>query len=109
VAPMYYFIFKDNEGRQKFPNAGSFMLLSAIVLLVGGCGFAVTRLGVVLGSSFSWDEKTLFEFSLTLYGMSALIVYLAHVYRNWRETGGASAFSTETQDFVMAYNEGPKT
>lgn len=109
VAPLYYFIFKDNEGNQKFPNAAGFMLVSALVLLVGGCGFAVTRLGAVLGTNFPWDEGTLFAFSLTLYLVSTIIVYLAHVYRNWRETGGPSAFSTETQDFVTAYNQGPKS
>jgi hypothetical protein len=109
LAPLYYFIFKDSEGNQKFPNAGSFMLISAIVLLVGGCGFAVTRLGAVLGTNFRWDDVTLFAFSLTLYVISVLIVYLAHVYRNWRETGGAAAFATDTQDFVTAFNREPKS
>jgi hypothetical protein len=109
IAPLYYFIFKDQEGNQKFPNAGSFMLISALVLLVGGCGFAVTRLGAVLGTKFPWDEGTLFAFSLMLYLVSIIIVYLAHVYKNWRETGGSTAFSTETQDFVAAYNQGPKS
>jgi hypothetical protein len=108
VAPMYYFIFKESEGNQKFPNAGSFMLISAIVLLIGGCGFALTRLGTVLGTSFRWDEVTLFVFSAILYLIAVIVVYLAHVYRNWRETGGAAAFATDTQDFVAAFNREPK-
>ena len=108
VAPLYYFIFKENESYQKFPNAGSFMLISAVVLLVGGCGFAVTRLGTVLGTSFKWDEVTLFVFSLVVYLLAIIVVYLAHVYRNWRETGGAAAFATDTQDFVAAFNREPK-
>jgi hypothetical protein len=109
VAPLYYFIFKESEGNQKFPNAGSFMLISAIVLLVGGCGFAVTRLGTVLGTDFRWDKVKLFVFSAILYVIAIIVVYLAHVYRNWRETGGAAAFATDTQDFVAAFNREPKS
>lgn len=109
VAPLYYFIFKDNDGNQKFPNAGSFMLLSAVVLLVGGCGFAVTRLGTVLGTHFKWDKATLFVFSFIVYLFAVIIVYLAHVYRNWRETGGAAVFATDTQDFVAAFNREHKS
>ena len=109
VAPLFYFIFKEDEGTKKFPNARSFMVFSAIVLLVGGCGFAITRLLKVLGMASPWDERTLFACSLSLYLASAVIVYLAHVYRNWRESGAASAFSTATNDFVTAFNEGPKS
>ncbi len=109
LAPLYYFIFKEEEGIQRFPNAGSFILLSLVVVLVGVAGFTFTRLGPVLGISLSWDEATMFTFSLTLYLISIVIVYLAHVYRNWRETGGPSAYSTDTQDFVTAFNQGPKS
>jgi hypothetical protein len=109
LAPLYYFIFKEGDGIQRFPNAGSFILSSLIVVLVGVAGFTFTRLGPVLGISLSWDEATVFTFSLKLYLISIIIVYLAHVYRNRRETGGPAAYSTDTQDFVAAFNQGPKS
>ena len=109
VAPLFYFIFKEDEGTRRFPNARSFMFAAAIVLLIGGCGFAVTRLLTVLGVAIPWEETTFFFCSMLLYLASAFIVYLAHVYRNWRESGGAAAFSTDTQNFVAAFTEGQKT
>jgi len=109
VAPMYYFIFKDQEGDRKFPNAASFMTLSAVILAVGVCGFAETRLSTVLGISFHWDERTLLNISLPLYLFSTGLVYLAHVYRNWRESGGAAVFTLQTQDLVTSFIDGPKT
>ncbi|MCB8878404.1 hypothetical protein [Acidisoma silvae] len=109
LAPLFYFIFKDYDGIRKFPNAASFMVLSVIVLLVGGCGFSFTRLGPLLGINYQWNSSTLFIFSAAVYAAAIVIVYLAHVYRNWRETGGAAAFTMETQDFVSAFNREPKS
>src|SRR5438045_5777929 len=67
VAPLYYFIFKDYEGPEKFPNALGFMLLAASVLLLGGCGFAITRLLTVVQIPSSLNEEVLFTISWVLY------------------------------------------
>lgn len=109
IAPLYYFIFKEYEGVDKFPNASGFMFLGAIVLLLGGCGFAVTRLLAVIGVASSWNEDLLFTFSWMLYIAAVAIVYLAHVYRNWSETGAAAAFTTQTQDMVNTFNQEPRS
>lgn len=109
TAPIYYFIFKDESGLRRFPNAGSFMLIAAIILLIGGCGFALTRLGSVLEMKYRWDDNILFLSSLSLYVFAVFVVYLAHAYRNWHETGGSVAFTSDTQDFVAQFNREAKS
>ena len=103
LGPLYYFIFKDYRAKELFPSTRSFMVISGIILLVSGGLFAAQRAETLFGLQ-SLDTDLIYEISLGAYITALIIVYLAHVYKNFLESGASFIIKTDTQDFVDQYN-----
>jgi len=100
LSPLYYFIFKNYRSAKVFPSGRSFMVIGALILIFASGLFAVQRAerASLIGSFLNHDF--VFDLSWKGYLFSVGLVYLAHVYRNFLETGAATLTGTDTQEFV---------
>jgi len=100
LGPLYYFIFKDYKAAPKFPSGRSFMIIASLILLLSGGLFAAQRSEDMFGGQRFLDHHFIFTVSWVNYVVAVIVVYLAHVYRNFLESGAATRTSRDTQDFV---------
>jgi len=79
LAPIFYMVFKnfDTNTTKKFPGAFSHIILVTVIFVI--CSFAF---GVLRSESLPMD--TLFYWSLSLYIISLILIYLATVFSNSR-------------------------
>jgi len=105
LAPLYYFIFKNYPNRPQFPSGRSFMVIAALIILTSGGLFVVQRTGMSVGAQHA-NGTLIFTLSWQVYFAAIVVVYLAHVYKNFMETGGSSITSGDTQDFVSDFISG---
>jgi hypothetical protein len=105
LGPLYYFIFKEypSSSLHQFPSGRLFMLIAAIILLLSGGLFAAQREGVALGKSYLLDHDLIYSISWKVYIVALVIVYLAHVYKNFLETAAAATSTSQTQDMVSSF------
>lgn len=103
LGPLYYFVFKDYTAAPKFPSGRSFMIIASIILLLSGGLFAAQRAEGLLGKTEFLDHRFIFTVSWAGYVVAIVIVYVAHVYRNYLEGGAASLLNRDTQDFVNIF------
>lgn len=110
LGPLYYFIFRDYKETpgQKFPSGRSFMFVAAIVLLLSSGLFAAQKAAEGTKGTEHLDHPFIVSASLVLYGVAILIVYVAHVYKNFFESGAANLVNRTTQDFVKDFIDDPK-
>jgi hypothetical protein len=79
------------------------MIIASIILLLSGGLFAAQRAEGLLGRPQFLDHHFIFTVSWVSYVVAVVIVYVAHVYRNYLEGGAASVFDQDTQRFVKAF------
>lgn len=108
LGPLYYFVFKDYRAAPKFPSGRSFMIISSVILLLSGGLFAAQRAEGMFARAEFLDHHFIFTVSWVAYIVAIGIVYLAHVYRNFLESGAASRANTDIQDFVNDFRNRPK-
>jgi hypothetical protein len=108
LAPLYYFIFKEYPGHStSFPSGRSFMVLATIIVLGSSGLFAMQRAEALFDKQIL-DHNFIYGISWKAYLLAIVIVYMAHVYKNFLETGAASLAGTDTQDFVESFLAGEK-
>lgn len=104
LGPLYYFIFKEYPSMPRFPSGRGFMIASAVILLLSGGLFAAQRAESILGTANQIDHGFIFALSWKVYIIAVVIVYIAHVYKNYLESGAASITNSATQTFVDDFN-----
>jgi hypothetical protein len=108
LGPLYYFIFKDYKASPKFPSGRAFMIIASLILLLSGGLFAAQRAEGTFGGAQFLDHQFIFTISWINYVVAAVTVYLAHVYKNFLESGAAVRTNRDTQDFVEGFLSRPK-
>lgn len=98
LGPLYYLIHKDYSPPKKFPSAQSFNLVGLVIAVTSSFLFAAQR-------APEPDRQFVFDLSLALYLLALALIYLAHVYKNFAETGAAHRARTDTDDIVKELDE----
>jgi hypothetical protein len=76
------------------------MIIAAGIILLSGGLFVAQRAESAFRFAVALDHELVFTLSWYIYIVSVVVVYLAHVYRNFLETGAPSIVAHDTQDFV---------
>lgn len=99
LGPMYYFIFTEYPDTPNFPSSRMFNAFSTIILLVCVAAFSFQRAKELFIPQENIDNEFLFSLSWKVYVSAIVLVYLAHVYKNLRESA-ATRMGEDTRDFV---------
>lgn len=104
LAPIFYIALTDKHGDKPFPSKLSFLLSTTLILIVSAYLFSVKR------SKETYDENLFMLISAFLFIFSALLLYLATVYRNFKTFDFSEEMYKEEEDFTdsLAASRGQK-
>ena len=103
LGPLYYFIFKEYTNVPNFPKGRSFMVAACVILIISVGLFSAQRVEILFNRESILDSAMIFSWSWKIYVMSVAVVYLAHVYKNFLESGAPTIFTRDTHEFVDQY------
>lgn len=104
LGPLYYFIFTEYAGVNKFPNGRSLIIGSSLISLCAVAYFSALKTGKMFGFLGKIDKEFVFAFSWKLYLGAVLIAYLAYVYKKMLEGSTADIEQRQTGSFLDEYN-----
>ncbi|HEX4078216.1 MAG TPA: hypothetical protein VHX61_05000 [Rhizomicrobium sp.] len=80
IAPLFYFaLVKSKDKSRDYPSRTSHIVSALLIFMIGTALFGVQRSGVKMDPDFVLPS------SLYLYGFAMVVIFLATIYRNWRD------------------------
>jgi RsiW-degrading membrane proteinase PrsW (M82 family) len=104
LAPIFYIALTDKKGDKPFPSKLSFLISTTLILIVSASLFSMKR------SKDSYNETLFVIISACLFVFSALLLYLATVYRNFKSFDFSADMYRQEDDFTdsLAVSRGLK-
>lgn len=103
LAPLYYLVLKEEREIPNFPSRLGFIVVATLILLVSVGLFSIWRAGELFGGAVALDSNFIFSLSWKVYLGGVVIVYLAHVYKNFQEGGAPAVTTRDTEEFLTIY------
>jgi hypothetical protein len=94
VAPMFYFALTRPRTERDFPSRLSHVVFGLLIFMVCTTLFGVRQSGVKI------DPNFVLPGSIIIYIAAILVIFIATVYRNWRDT---------SEEFMKAAENEPRT
>jgi hypothetical protein len=92
IAPIFYFaLVKGRDNTKDYPSRISHIVSALLIFMVGTALFGVQRSGGKMDPDFVLPS------SLILYGFAMVVIFLATIYRNWRDIPGEVIRTAETR------------
>lgn len=91
IAPIFYFALVRGRQSRDYPSRISHIVSALLIFMVGTTLFGVQRSGVAVDPDFILPSSAL------LYGFSLVIIFLATLYRNWRDVSPNTIDTAEKQ------------
>jgi hypothetical protein len=82
IAPIFYFALTKERPDRDFPSRLSHIVSGLLIFMICTALFGVQRSGVKI------DPNFVMPMSLAIYVFALAIIFLATVYRNWRDGAG---------------------
>lgn len=99
LAPIFWIALVDPPRARKFPSKISHMVLIAVINTVAAAFFG---LGIARQKVNPWMS---FRFSVVLFLLSLVLLYLGTVYHISRTSDAPAEFKKQEQDFAEGYDE----
>jgi len=112
LSPLFYFLWQDVRGAKSFPSGLSISVLSFVVVSLSAGLYGARKANVFIfdavthnggNVSLQLNDAGYLKFSMIIYGLTLLIVYIAHVFKNLRLSGAAAVAGDETRDFANQF------
>jgi hypothetical protein len=91
IAPMFYFALTTPKAARDFPSRLSHIILGFLIFMVCMVLFGVQRSGVTIDPAF------ILPVSVVIYISALAMIFIATVYRNWRDASDDVLKAAETQ------------
>jgi hypothetical protein len=92
IAPIFYFaLVKGRDAKRDYPSRISHIVSALLIFMIGTTLFGVQRAGTNI------DPDFILPGSLYLYGFAMFVIFLATMYRNWRDVPQAVLHDAETR------------
>jgi hypothetical protein len=91
IAPMFYFALTTPKAARDFPSRLSHIILGVLIFMICMVLFGVQRSGATL------DPKFILPVSTVIYLSALAMIFVATVYRNWRDGSDDIIKAAESQ------------
>jgi hypothetical protein len=91
IAPMFYFALTTPKTARDFPSRLSHVVFGLLIFMICTALFGVQRSGVKI------DPNFVLPGSIIIYLGALAMIFIATVYRNWRDTSDEFIKAAETQ------------
>lgn len=100
LAPVFYITSNDKYLRGVFPNKLSSIISAAVILIISSAAYALQRTG------YMYNQSKIFTFSVSLFFISLLILFVNKVYNNSKFTTYIiNMLQSEEDDFASKLNK----
>jgi hypothetical protein len=99
LAPVFYITSNDKYLRGVFPNKLSSIISAVVILLISSAVYALQRTG------YMYNQRRIFTFSVSLFLISLLILFVNKVYNNSKITTYIDLYQREEKDFSLEFNK----
>ena len=109
LSPLFYFLWQEVRGAKSFPSGLFISVASSIIVAVSAGLYGARKANVFIFETTNQGNDTTalqlndagyLQFSVMIYVITLIIVYVAHVYKNLRLSGAASITGNQTRNFV---------
>lgn len=112
LSPLFYFLWQDVRGARSFPSGLSISVCAFVIVSLSAGLYGARKANVFIFENSTqaansvtpqMNDAGYLQFSVIIYLLTLLIVYVAHVYKNLRLTGAASVAGENTRDFAIQF------
>jgi hypothetical protein len=91
IAPMFYFALTKTRTNRDFPSRLSHIVFGLLIFMICAALFGVQQSGIKVDPNFVLPS------SIIIYLTAILIIFIATVYRNWRDASDEFIKAAENQ------------